>query len=398
MNRRYLIETILFLSYVMFAATWVAGTMSMREIMTQVGSHSLALGSTLTTALTIAKIAGTACSAYLIVKLGTKHAITLSAVLISIGLITPFVSSYPLLFASRFLVGLGGAFLLVYLNPIAVGWFTGRELTFVNGLNNLAFSVGTVLAMFVVPAATGLTGNWRSGMLLLSGASVVLTILWVLFGRAAALEASATRSRAAERDYRFRDGLKDPFTWLLVFTYSGLLSLYIVMLTFYPTAGITEARAVLVAGVVGGIVGTTLSGRIRRRMLVLRVSGVVQVLAAIGLSFSGTHVIALASAIVLGFVLIFPLATIFTVGQKQPGMTQSRVLVRFSIFWSACYFVATVVTTLFAEIVDRNHGNYYAAFVFICVISASFPIGSFLLKDRGDEVDETRLAAAIEAA
>ncbi|ARK96028.1 CynX/NimT family MFS transporter [Burkholderia pseudomallei] len=396
MNRRFAVEAILFSSYVLFSAAWMAGTMSMHEIMSQASIRSLTSASSLTTALTIAKIAGTAVSAWLMSKIGIRRAVSLSAVLVCFGLLTPFATSWSSLFASRFLLGLGGAFMVVYLNPVVVGWFSGRELTFVNGLNNMAFNLGIALAAFVVPWSASYTGNWRAGLVILSSASVAFTILWALFGRSAAEETNHANARS-NGSYRFRDGLRDPFTWIYTFMYSGLLSFYIVLFTFYPNAGIKEAKYVLVAGIAGGIAGTIFSGRIRRRMAVLRFSGAVQLLSAITLSFASSHSIALVSAILLGFFLIFPMATVFTVGQKQPGMTQASISVRYSIFWSACYIVATAVTTIFAKIVDMNGGDYDWALIFICAVEGSFFAGSLLLKDKGNEcvVDPHSRAAAV---
>lgn len=380
MKKRHLIEAILFLSYLLFSTAWMAGTLSMHHIMAQVGLHSLAQASTLTTALTVAKIAGSALAAYVMSRLGLRHAITLSAILIGLGIVTPFATTFPLLLLSRFLLGLGGAFMLVYLNPAVVGWFAERELTFVNGLNNMAFNLGIVLAMSIMPWATSVTGDWRAGLVMISTASIVLAVLWLMFGQPAPRVAHA--SRAPENTYRFRDGLRDRFTWTYTLTFSGLLSFYVVLFTFYPNAGIGQAHTVLVAGIAGGLCGTLLSGRIRRRMLMLRVSGALQLASAIVLSFASSPAVVFCSAIVLGFALFFPIATLFTVGQKQPGMTSARVSVRYSIFWAVAYLAATVATTVFAKIVDAHHGDYHVAFMFICVVESSFLIGALLLKDR----------------
>ena len=380
MQKKYLIEIILFLSYLLFSAAWMAGTVSMHHIMAQVGMNSLAQASTLTTALTVAKIAGSALAAYLMVRLGLRHAITLAAVLICLGIFTPFAASFSLLLLSRFLLGLGGALMQVYLNPVVVGWFADRELTVVNGLNNMTFNLGIVVGMSVVPWALSMTGDWRGGLIAISAGSIVLAILWALFGQVA--PRSGPIAAAPQDGYRLRDGLRDRFTWIYTFTFSGLLSFYVVLFTFYPNAGISQAHTVLVAGIGGGLCGTVLCGRIRRRMAVLRICGALQLVSALALSFLREPAVASCSAIVLGFALFFPIATLFTVGQKQPGMTPARVSVRYSIFWAMCYLVTTVVATVFARIVDASHGQYGAAFAFICCVEGSFLVGSLMLRDR----------------
>ncbi|WP_052319409.1 MFS transporter [Burkholderia sp. A9] len=382
MKRKYLIEGTLFLTYVSFALSWVCATVSIHNIMDQMGIHTLTLASTLSSAVTIAKIVGTAIAALIVSRLGLRHAISVATLLICCGILTPLAPSFPVLLISRFLVGLGGALLLVYFNPIAVEWFTAAEMPFVNGLNNTAFNIGATLALFFMPWASSVLGGWRTVLLAVSALSIVLTLVWLIFGKTR-LEKGETVVRAQGERYRLRDGLRDAVTWNITLTYAGLLSFYIVLFTFYPSAGIQQTETVLLSGIAGGICGMVAAGRVKsRRLLLLRVFGVIQLVAAFALSFAAPSAFALGSAIVLGFSLTFPVATLLTLGQDQPGMTTARVSVRFSIFWSTGYLVATIWATVFAKIVDLNHGNYHTALLFNCLIEGSFLIGALLLKDR----------------
>ena len=116
-NNKYLVEALVFISYVLFAMAWVGGTASMGQIMSSLNISSLASASFISGAVTLAKIVGTFGAAWVAIKLGVKYAFFLSSILIVIGIFTPHAPNYELLLLSRFLMGLGGAFMIVYFNP-----------------------------------------------------------------------------------------------------------------------------------------------------------------------------------------------------------------------------------------------------------------------------------------
>jgi CP family cyanate transporter-like MFS transporter len=390
MNKKYLIEAIIFFSYLTFAMSWVGASTFMQDIMKQVNIHSLVQASILSTAVTIAKIVGTAIAATIVGGIGLRRAVLLAGLLVCFGIFTPIVTNFQLLIASRFLMGLGGALMIVYFNPIVVSWFAPSERPAVNGLNNITFNLGAVLTMFLLQPAVSVLGSWGRVLTTISVASTVLTFLWLIFGQAGPKTAEAPVN---DEHYPIGRGMRDPFTWTLALIYSGMLSFYIVMFTFYPAAGINETHTVLLSGLVGGVAGMVFASRVRNRIRLLRVSGAFQVFFACLLSFATTPSIVFLSAVCLGIFLILPLATVFTLGQDQPGMTRARVSVRFSIFWSASYVIATLATTIFAWLVDLYHGNFHAAFAFICCVEGFFLLGSLVLKD-GRQPGHLRLETA----
>ena len=73
-TNKYLVEVLVFLSYVLFAMAWVGGTASMRQIMQSMDIDSLASASFISGAVTFAKIVGTFGAAWLAVKFGVKMA------------------------------------------------------------------------------------------------------------------------------------------------------------------------------------------------------------------------------------------------------------------------------------------------------------------------------------
>ncbi len=382
MKRKYLIEMILFFSYMLFAMAWSGGTAFMGEIMSSMGISSLASASLISTSVTLAKIVGTAVAAWTIVKLGIRSAFSIASLMICASFLTPFSPNYPILLASRFLMGLGGALMVVYFNPIVMEWFEPNERPVVNGINAVAFNSGTAVTMFFIGDFVKIFGGWQQTLVAFSTMSAFMFVLWLLFGKYEGGKSQQASSATAAESYTFLDGLKDPFNWKFALTYSGLLAFYIVLFTFYPRAGISQAKIVILMGIVGAVLGILYSNKYKKRIPIIRVSGLIQLISVIGLNFSGgNQTLAAISAAALGIFMFLPMTALVTLAQEMPDMTPRRVSVTFSLFWSISYIAATLIPTIFGAIVDSNNGNFSTAFVFITVIASSFFIGSFTLPE-----------------
>ncbi len=380
-SNKYLVEAIAFFSYVLFAMSWVGGTFSMGAIMSAMQIDSLASASFISGAVTLAKIVGTFSAAWLAVKCGIKYAFFIASLLIAIGLLTPVAPNYELLLLSRFLMGLGGAFIIVYFNPIVLHWFEPHERPVVNGLNAVAFNVGTAIVLWQMPMINELTGDWKVSLIIFSIASLLLSFAWLLVKYDSASEKQKQEQEVEQ--YSYIDGLKDKFNWVYGLTYSGLLAFYICLFTFYPKAGISQSKLVIGFGILGTLAGIIYSKKMPLRLPVIRWSGAVMVLTIIGLSFSTTEWLQTLSAVVLGFFIFFPITALITLPQELPKMTGQRITVIFSLFWSISYLFATVILWVFGKLVDLNQGDYTMSFVLISFISSTFFIGSFFLPETG---------------
>ncbi len=386
-SNKYLVEAIVFFSYVLFAMAWVGGTASMDQIMEQLNVDTLAAASFISGAVTIAKIIGTFLAAWVAIKIGIKNAFLLSCALVVVGVLTPIASSYDVLLVSRFLMGLGGALMIVYFNPIVMQWFETEERSTINGLNAVAFNIGTAIILWSMSGINILTGSWQNSLLVFSGISLLLALAWLFVNwDHKAQAANGTNSTnepniLPQQDYSYLDGLKDRFNWIYALTYSGLLAFYICLFTFYPKAGIVASKWVIGFGIIGTIAGMIYSKKIKQRLPIIRWSGLVQLITVIGLSFSTNAELQTLCAIVLGFFIFFPITALVTIPHEMPGMTGQKITVVFSLFWSISYLFATIVLWLFGLLVDMYQGNFTFAFILISVISSTFFIGSFLLKE-----------------
>ena len=380
-TNKYLVESLVFLSYVLFAMAWVGGTASMGQIMQSMAIDSLADASFISGAVTLAKIVGTFCAAWLAVRYGVKMAFFIASLLIAVGVFTPYSPNYEILLVSRFLVGLGGAFMIVYFNPIVLQWFTPQERPVVNGLNAVAFNVGTGVVLWLMNDINRLTGGWQASLTLFSIASVLLALIWLFVEFDSQERTDADGNTKKEEIYTYTQGLKDKFNWAYAFTYSGLLAFYICLFTFYPKAGISQSKWVIGFGIIGTIAGILYSQKIKQRLPVIRWSGLIMTISLIGLSFSQTPHVQMMSAIVLGFFIFFPITALVSIPHELSNMTSSRVTVIFSLFYSISYLLATFILWAFGKLVDVYQGDYAPSLSMICVLSLTFFVGSFFLPE-----------------
>lgn len=379
-SNKYVVEALVFVSYVLFAMAWVGGTASMEQIMSSLHITSLASASFISGAVTIAKIIGTFGAAWVALKLGIKYAFFLSSVLIVIGIFTPHATNYELLLLSRFLMGLGGAFMIVYFNPIVMQWFDAHERPVVNGLNAVAFNIGTAIILWFMPAINNATGSWKNSLTLFSLASLLIALTWVTV-KVSPQEKNIDEDKTVPKNYSYKDGLKDKFNWAYGLTYSGLLAFYICLFTFYPKAGISQSKWVIGFGIIGTLAGIIYSKKNPERLPVIRWSGLIIIITIAGLSFSHSPIFQTISAIILGFFIFFPITALVSIPHELSNMTGQRVTVVFSLFYSISYLISTIILWLFGALVDSNNGDYSAAFILITIVSSSFFLGSFFLPE-----------------
>lgn len=381
-NNKHLVAALVFISYTLFAMAWVGGTASMSQIMSAMHVDSLASASFISGAVTLAKIVGTFIAAGLALKLGIRNAFFVAGLLISIGLLTPLAPNYELLLLSRFLMGLGGAFMIVYFNPIVMAWFTPEERPTINGINAVAFNVGTGIILWQMTNFNNFTGSWKNTLIFFSLVSLALSLAWLLVkNKTSDSHSPEKQAEQPQVHYSYADGLKDKFNWIYALTYSGILAFYICLFTFYPKAGISQSALVIGSGIVGTLAGVFYSKKFTARVPVIRWSGLIITITVLGLSFGQSDLLQTLCAMALGFFIFFPVTALVTIPHELPQMTGQKVTVIFSLFYSISYLVATVVLWSFGKLVDINQGDFNSAFILITVMSSTFFIGSFFLPE-----------------
>lgn len=399
-RNKYAIETIAFVSYVLFAMAWVGGTANMAEIMAAMQIESLAKGSLLSGAVTLAKIVGTFIAAGIAIKFGIKAAFFASAVMIAVGLATPYAPNYEILLASRFVMGLGGALMVVYFNPIVLKWFKASERPIVNGINAVAFNVGAVIILWLVDDLNALFGGWQNSLIAYSVASLAFALLWLFvdYSDESAKKKSGdsnSQEDSVSQNYGYKEGLRDSFNWKFGLSYAGILALYISLFTFAGAAGITQTKYVMIFGIFGSMAGMAYSLRFPKRLPILRWSGFGVVIAAAGLLFGTTPLMQNISGMALGFLIFLPVPGLVTMPQELPGMTGQRLTVIFSMFYSISYMFTTFALWVFGQLVDMNDGNFETTFILMVFVSSTFFFGSFFLPETGKVAEKEESSDAV---
>lgn len=387
-KNKYYVESLAFLSYVLFAMAWVGGTASMAQIMEAMNVEGLASASFISGAVTLAKIVGTFIAALIAAKLGVKIAFLVSSFMIALGYLTPQAPNYDLLLVSRFVMGLGGALMVVYFNPIVIKWFSPSERPIVNGLNSVAFNIGVCIVLFWFGDLSAALGGWKNVLSLFSIISVGLAFLFMLVDFSGSDNQQAPANSAVNSDYTYSEGLKSKFNWIYAFSFTGILSLFVCIFTFFPQAGIAQTKYIVGFGVLGTVFGILIGKYYPLRLPPLRWCGLLLVIASFLTCFSPNEALQTFSAILLGISLFIPYAVLMTLPQELPNMTGKRITVIFSIFYSVSYLVSTAVLWLFGWLVDLNNGDFTSAFILISLVSSSLFLASFFLPETGKKPEQ----------
>lgn len=388
MNRKYVIESIIFLTYALFAMSWVAGSTLTLDIMEHFGVGSMANATWLNNAITLSKIVGNLAAAWLLVKLRPKKAFGLAALLITAGAVGAFAPSYTAYVITRFVMGFGGALVIVYFAPIVVRYFSPGERPLVNGINAAAFNTGNLLALLFTGTLVAKLGGWQNVTLAISSASGLLLIVWWFFSEDFELGGGNADGQSDGRTYTLQQGLKEPINWWLPVTYSGLLFCYISIFALFPLMPDFAAKAshlssiMIGAGMAGTVAGIISANRYPLRIPVIRFSGLAMTACAAAMVLTRSPVIAYATAFMAGFFMFLPMTALITLPQELPGMTPGRITVVFSMFWSISYLIETILMYMAGVMADAT-GNISVAAYFAVACSSTFFLASFFLPETG---------------
>lgn len=387
--RAHIIEIIMFLSYAFFAVNWIAGTTLTPQIMEHFDLKSFSSATFISNAITVAKIIGNLMAAKILIKLYPKKAISLAAILIVGGsFLGVFAPSYVIFVIARFIMGFGGALFVVYFGPIVMNYFSADKRATINGINAAAYNVGSILAMIIVAPVINWLVTWQKSMMFFAICSLVLMVAWFIFGEDFEVNKPvAQKDVAAEDEYTLGQALKEKFSYVFPFTYAGLLTLYIVVLTIFPISDGAPvdpkflSATVAIAGVVGAAVGIGAAKRFSKRLPVIRWSGLLMSLSGLAMVLTGSTTVALIAAAFLGFFMFVPMTALVTIPQEMPGMTPSKLTLIMGIFWSFSYIFETFFYFVIGMIIDKS--GFKAGLLLAVALSFTFFIGSFLLPETG---------------
>lgn len=405
---RYVIETILFLTYVVFGITWSAAGSFLGDIMADL-SIGLSRASFINTSVSAAKIVGPMVAGVLLARLGPKRAFLAASFLICLGIFAPLSHGFAGILAGRFLMGLGGALVVVYFTPIVMEWFDGHERVTVNGLNFVSISIGMTVGLALTRNVRArLGGSWRTTLLVYSAASCGLFAAWLVLGknrrRSGARrtigetpetpETPETRAGPVHGRGGMLRALADANTWKLILAYFGLLSVYLVIITYAPSyyrySSFFEGSsliylapsAALISSIPATFAGIWFSRRVGLRIPLLRISGVLIIPGVLLMFFVHNVALVFVGAILTGFGMFFWRPALFSIPQELPGSTPQKTGYMMSVFWGVCYALGTVATWLTGRVIETT-GSYAVGFILVAGLAVSMLVGSFVIPETG---------------
>lgn len=381
-KRAYIIESIMFLTYVFFGVNWIVGTTLTPEIIEYFNLNSFASATFVSNAITIAKILGNLIAANILYKLFPKKAIGLASFSIFLGSLVAIIApSYFIFTLGRFIMGFGGALYIVYFNPVIIHYFTEDKRPVLNTLNNACYNIGSIVALIMVGPVVAWLENWKLSMLFFAMISFVLFLLWLVFGEDFEI------FKKNEEKHSIRSELKYKFNWILPITYAGRLTLYLVLLTIFPISGLSvlNARHLSALMATGGLIGSFLAMMIakksERRLPVIRFSGIGMPIFGAILLLTNSVTIEIIASLAVGIFVYLPLTSLFTIPQELEGMTISKLTAVMSLFWSISYIFETIAYYSIGRVIDSQ--GYLAGLFIAVVLSSTCFIGSFLLPETG---------------
>ena len=384
------IEAIMFFTYAFFAVSWIAGSSLTPQIMEYFKLESFASATFISNAITIAKIIGNFMAAAILAKLYPKRAILLGSGLIVVGsLIAIFSQQYWMFILGRFIMGFGGALYVVYFSPVVLHYFKKEQLVTVNALNSVAYNVGGIMAMLMVGPVVSWLKTWQYSMGFFAIISAILFVLWPFVGQNFELNKS---SGVQQEKYTIGEALKDKFNWVFPFTYSGLLTFYIVLLNIFPISGTTVIASktlsmlVAIGGVVGTILAIMMGKKYTKRLPVIRWCGLAMTLFGVLMFFTTSPALAVVAAVAIGIFMFLPVTSLVLIPQELPNMTPAKLTTIMGLFWAISYIIESVVYYIIGIVIDSS--GYTTGLMIALVMSATFFIGSFLLPETGKESDK----------
>lgn len=152
-KRALSIELLLFFAYCFFSASWMVGSIVTTDMAQEFGVYTIP--SSVNNAISAAKILGNFVAAWILLKLGPKRTVSLSCLLICAVVVGAFSTSFPAFILTRFLLGFGGAILMICMTPYVVYCFEPKQQPIFIGLNNAGPNTGNLIALLSVTAVRG---------------------------------------------------------------------------------------------------------------------------------------------------------------------------------------------------------------------------------------------------
>ena len=390
---RWVVESLMFLMYMAFGISWMAYVPLMADLVAhfQIKPTSVAFVISL---VSVSKAFVPLLAGVLAARIGLKRALLVGACLSALSILIPSAPTFPILLALRFVFGIGGAILVTLMGPMAMDWFPRSELPLVNGLNNVAVNTGITIALYTAVPLSKQVG-WQQALQLYATASLVLAVLWALFGRNRALEPDPAKPKASGGPaVAILDLMKLPETWLIALAFGGPLSLYLALNTWLPShfesafklprADASAATGLFnLVGIPSAILGGWLTTRLGLRRPIIMLSGLLMPCASAALICLGDNPpIRTLAAVVLGLSFFIATSPVFTIPTELAGLTSRHVAILNGIVFSFSYILSFFSPLIVGQLKEHT-GSYLPGLLLFAVGSSVTALAGYLLPETG---------------
>ncbi len=389
-SRRYLIEILLFTTYLVFGISWLAYAQLMPELM-EAYDFSKAEGGSLISFVSFAKAFVPLFAGALAARLGLKNAMLAGSVFAALAVAVPFLPTYQALLVGRFLFGMGGAVIVTLIGPIVMTWFPKEELPVVTGLNNVAVNTGITVATFITVPVSKAFG-WQNTLIGFGALCALMAVLWAVLGGVGPIKREVSAA-TAETQPSIGEMIRKPETWWLSLAFAGPLCIYLALNAWFPAHleqafGLDRAAASKLTSLFNavGIPVAILSGWLckklgKRRPLII-IAGLLMPVSSWVMVTSIDPSLRIIGAVGLGASLFLYVAPLFTIPMELPGMDSSRVALMMGCIFSLAYCLSTLSPIITGYLADQ-YGSYAMGLKFFSLTSVMLAVGGFMLPETG---------------
>lgn len=393
--RQWLIILMLFCMYAAFGAAWMAVVPLFPELETALGV-SRTDAAWLVTIVSLAKSIVPILAGVVAARLGLTTTMRGAAVLMSLAVLLPFLPTFPLWVATRFLFGVGGAVWLTLMGAVVVEVVAPERRGFANALNSVAVNTGVLVGLKTALPLKDAIGH-QLALVVLSVSIVMVAVVLFALGQLSSDTRGGARTTTdvkagpppvLEVLKRYAGVLRERTTWLVAAAFSGPLALYLVVNTWLPsyleqTFGWTRVQAAggLFTMNLWGVPAALLVGvALQKRLVPVRfwilVGGLLLPVASYGALVVDDSLRTLFFGL-CGAALFIPVAPLITLLQRQPGMNGARFGMVMGTMGSVTYVVSSVAPNLVGSATESGV-TLAAALMPCCVLGCTPLVGLFL--------------------
>ncbi|HDP0317316.1 TPA: MFS transporter [Salmonella enterica subsp. enterica serovar Concord] len=384
---KWIIEFVLYTVYMVFGAAWATTGSVMPQIMKdfQVDVSQAALMSNV---ILWAKIVGSVCTAFLVVRLGTRKSYILGCMMIGLSVFIPFTHDFYVLLIIRFLGGLGGAICLVSLVPSVARFFDNKMAANLNSLNCTSNIIGTIIALTLAVSLSTLLGGWRNLLAVYGAITLALGVVWMFCFQDE--NATVYESEGGINQVEKRAALKavvfSRIVWGMIAQYAGAMIMMVFMFTFLPLyyakyAHLPAESQAHFSGTVnqvgimlGALVGPVFKAKGFHYKTWLFWSSVVMAVTTFAMLFATSDTVILACSFLTGLVFATWFAFIFSIPKEGlPHATMQTVTYAMSTFWFCTFILATINSQLIGWSIDLT-GGFTMGFTYVFVLMVISPV------------------------